>query len=291
MFKQVLIATDGSPAALLAARVGGELCSPTGSVRLVHVTSGLRDLAAMGFDSASNVIGGAMGDLRERVQLEESGEAARLLEQSRAAIPAGPSVETHERTGRPAAVILEEAERSDVDTVVLGSRGRGALARALFGSVADAVARGTTRPVLIARNLVARKILVALDGSEPSLRAAQAAALVAQRLGGEIRLLTVADVPVKEADREFIVSSVRTSSQPLVTHVRTAIAALAPGVKVEERFVLNEAAVGILEEAVRVGAELIVLGRRGWTNNARLPLGTVAQRVMTHADASVLVVP
>jgi nucleotide-binding universal stress UspA family protein len=255
------------------------------------VTTGLRDLAAMGFDVASNVIAGAMGDLREQVQLSESAEATRLLEQAKAAVPSGVKVETVDRTGRPAAIILDEVEHPEIDTIVLGSRGRGSIARAFFGSVADAVARGSTKPILIARRLVSGPILVALDGSDPSLRAANAAALLAKKLGVGMTLLTVADVPIDDPEGARLAESVRSSTVPFVAQVRKDISQIAPDVVVADRVVVNEAATGILEETGRLGATLIVLGRSGWTRNARLPLGTVVQRVMTHSESSVLVIP
>jgi len=47
--------------------------------------------------------------------------------------------------------ILAAAERLDADTIVVGSHGRSGFKRALVGSVAEAVARQSRRPVLIAR--------------------------------------------------------------------------------------------------------------------------------------------
>jgi nucleotide-binding universal stress UspA family protein len=47
--------------------------------------------------------------------------------------------------------ILQAAERLDVDVVALASHGRSGLKRAVLGSVAEDVARRSTRPVLIAR--------------------------------------------------------------------------------------------------------------------------------------------
>ena len=51
----------------------------------------------------------------------------------------GPTVET----------ILTERERLQADTIVLGSHGRGALFRALLGSVSEGVVRATPCPVLV----------------------------------------------------------------------------------------------------------------------------------------------
>jgi nucleotide-binding universal stress UspA family protein len=51
--------------------------------------------------------------------------------------------------GRPAETIVAAAERLNVDAINLGSHGRGAVARAVLGSVAEAVVRNARRPVLV----------------------------------------------------------------------------------------------------------------------------------------------
>jgi nucleotide-binding universal stress UspA family protein len=53
--------------------------------------------------------------------------------------------------GKVAETILQAAERLNVDAISLASRGRGGLARALLGSVAEDVVRRSTRPVLVVR--------------------------------------------------------------------------------------------------------------------------------------------
>ena len=45
--------------------------------------------------------------------------------------------------------ILNEASKHDVDMIVLGSHGRGAVYRALVGSVSEGVLRKSARPVLV----------------------------------------------------------------------------------------------------------------------------------------------
>lgn len=45
--------------------------------------------------------------------------------------------------------ILAEAERLGADLIVMGSHGRGALSRALLGSVSEGVVRGAHRPITI----------------------------------------------------------------------------------------------------------------------------------------------
>jgi nucleotide-binding universal stress UspA family protein len=52
----------------------------------------------------------------------------------------------------PAHEILEAACRIDADLIVVGSRGRGAIAGAILGSVSRAVVRHADRPVLVAKH-------------------------------------------------------------------------------------------------------------------------------------------
>jgi nucleotide-binding universal stress UspA family protein len=51
--------------------------------------------------------------------------------------------------GSPAEEIARRAERGDIDMVVVGSRGKGAAARLLLGSVADRLVRVSPKPVLV----------------------------------------------------------------------------------------------------------------------------------------------
>jgi nucleotide-binding universal stress UspA family protein len=53
--------------------------------------------------------------------------------------------------GRPSERIVELARNRDVDLIVVGSRGRGALAAAVLGSVSDSILQHADRPVLIVR--------------------------------------------------------------------------------------------------------------------------------------------
>ena len=51
--------------------------------------------------------------------------------------------------GKPAETIVAAAERLNVDAISLGSHGRSGVARAVIGSVAEAVVCGARRPVLV----------------------------------------------------------------------------------------------------------------------------------------------
>jgi nucleotide-binding universal stress UspA family protein len=79
------------------------------------------------------------------VHAEELLEARRLLRE------AGIEATLIEPGGDPARTIERVAEERDYDTIVIGSRGLGAVARALQGSVSEHVAANAHATVVVAR--------------------------------------------------------------------------------------------------------------------------------------------
>ena len=63
----------------------------------------------------------------------------------------GTVAQTHLRVGAAAKEIVELAEEIGAGLIVVGSRGRGGIRRALMGSVSDSVLRHAHCPVLITR--------------------------------------------------------------------------------------------------------------------------------------------
>ncbi len=61
------------------------------------------------------------------------------------------TVETAVETGAPAETIVQDAERSASDLIVVGARGAGTLTRLLLGSVSESVLRHAVCPVLVVR--------------------------------------------------------------------------------------------------------------------------------------------
>jgi nucleotide-binding universal stress UspA family protein len=55
------------------------------------------------------------------------------------------------RAGNPAQVVIETAEAGGFDLILIGTRGRHAIERFLFGSTAERVAWHATTPVLLVR--------------------------------------------------------------------------------------------------------------------------------------------
>ena len=63
----------------------------------------------------------------------------------------GLAVEREIEVGKPIRAIVEYAEDSDVDQIVMGSHGRSGVTRILLGSVAEAVVRRSPVPVTVVR--------------------------------------------------------------------------------------------------------------------------------------------
>jgi nucleotide-binding universal stress UspA family protein len=85
-------------------------------------------------------------------------ERARLAEELRALVPPEATelgITTRVTIvdgGKPAEAIVQASERLAVDVIVMASRGRGGLARAVLGSVANEVVQRARRPVFIVRS-------------------------------------------------------------------------------------------------------------------------------------------
>lgn len=148
--RRILIATDGSAAAREAVAFGVELAAEReAELTFVHVVPALDILRATGFG-----VGGAFPrepSERERALLAEAAEVAARQ---------GLGATTVLLTGHTVDEIVAYADSHDVDLIVLGSRGRGALAGALLGSVSRDVLGESKRPVLIVRSELAQRASV-----------------------------------------------------------------------------------------------------------------------------------
>jgi len=141
---KILLATDGSKDATLAARTAVDLADKTGSelhVAFVLRTQDAPDYGTMGFDT----------DKPHEEEIKHMGQ--RLLdEQVRRIREAGGTVAgAHFRKGRPDEEIVAVGEDVGAGLIVLGSRGLGGLKRALMGSISDSVVRHAHCPVMVVR--------------------------------------------------------------------------------------------------------------------------------------------
>lgn len=137
--KQIVVGYDGSENARRALERAAELAGPETTVTVVAAVDVHRPVAGRG-------PGVAPLDPKEVAERERAlREAVDLLrERGVAAVPV-------EGIGEPAKAIVETASEVGADLVVVGTRGRGALARLALGSVSTAVAHDAPCDVLVVR--------------------------------------------------------------------------------------------------------------------------------------------
>src|SRR6476620_11033527 len=88
----------------------------------------------------------------ERLLSTELGRARATIDAATSkALQIGVDVQSEILAGDPVDEILSFADNDGADLIVMGSRGRGALAGALLGSVSSGVAQHASVPVLIAK--------------------------------------------------------------------------------------------------------------------------------------------
>jgi nucleotide-binding universal stress UspA family protein len=135
----ILLATDGSPDSALAAQSAVELCERTGSeLHVVHVGEYLPTFYAYTEEEPTELQHNAQQLLEEQTQrIEAAG---------------GQVAQAHLLLGRPAEQIVNLSEELGVGVIVLGSRGLGALRRAVLGSVSESVVRHAHCPVFVVRS-------------------------------------------------------------------------------------------------------------------------------------------
>jgi nucleotide-binding universal stress UspA family protein len=142
---KILLATDGSEEARLAAQAAAELSKDTGSeVHVAYVVPSPRELRGHHYYSK---------EVMRSVIEQAEGEARSFLEEQAKQIGAsgGKVAETHLETGDPDKEIVRLSEELGVGTIVIGSRGLGAIKRALMGGVSESVVRHAHCPVFVVR--------------------------------------------------------------------------------------------------------------------------------------------
>jgi nucleotide-binding universal stress UspA family protein len=239
--------------------------------------------------------------------IQPSEEDFALVDESRAYLTCitsdltarGHAVKTITKWGHPERCILEELGTQRADLVVMGTHGRSAPGRWLYGSVADAVLRASPVPVIVVPPRAGvpirlERILVALDGS-PLAEASLAPAVdLARAYAAELVLLEVVPMPPyalydegaalaafdpgKEIDEsESYLDGVARRLQEYGIYART-------------RVELAKPEVSIAEIAAQEKAGLIAMATHGRSGLARLVLGSVATGTLQRTSVPLLLV-
>ena len=212
-------------------------------------------------------------------------------------------------TGEPAQALVEHAAEWGASLVVMSTHGRGPLARAWLGSVADHFIRNVTVPVLLVRPRddkpsagavrLEGQYLVPLDGSALAEEALEPAAELARLFGAELTLLTVlvpfasaAAGPLAFPDQYDgrIADLGRIEAEAYLDRQVKRLGL--EGVRASGSVLTSESVAGPIID--RAGAEqirLVGLATHGRGGLRRFTLGSVTDKVVRGVDRPVLVCP
>ena len=299
--RRILVPLDGSrlaewslpPAVSLALRLGARLA-------LLHVTERDAPATVHGERHLSNV-----------------GESDRYLAEVAAkCAAAGVETETHVHPnpeGNVPQSIVAHAANLDADLIVLATHGAGGARRALFGSVAQQVLRRGNRPVFLARppesgaappvgrnGWTLGRLLVPLDGESDAEAALPFAATLARAYQAEIGVVRV--VPTLSTitgERASAAKLVPTAAAAQLDYEETeaqrylrTVAELMQAVDIGVSWTVTrgDAAQGVVDEAARFRADLLIMASHGRTGLDAVFTGSVASKVVGRYAGPVLLV-
>jgi nucleotide-binding universal stress UspA family protein len=152
---KILLATDGSSEAELATQTAVDLARMSDSELHVVYVEDYSSIALL-YPEATDPEGVEMADpiLEEDLERGSEQRSRELLdaEVERVRSAGGTVAEAHLIMGEVAREIVHLAEDLRAGLIVMGSRGRGGIRRALMGSVSDSVVRHAHCPVMVVRH-------------------------------------------------------------------------------------------------------------------------------------------
>ncbi len=138
-----------------------------------------------------------------------------------------------------------------------------------------------------------KRILVAVDDSEPSLRAARLAADIAVRFGAKLTLVhVVPPMPYALEGYGVDTAAIDDADRKAATAVLTKIGATLqePGIEIDHAVLWGPPAELLADLANAPDVGMIVIGSRGRNGAARVLLGSTSDRLVHIAAKPVLVV-
>jgi nucleotide-binding universal stress UspA family protein len=219
---------------------------------------------------------------------EIEGKARRTLQATGAS-----ELTIERRTGGLVSTLASAATGASM--LVLGSRGHSRVGEVILGSVSQTSARRARCPVVVVRETRAansNRIVVGVDGSEPSSRALDFAAAQATATGQTLVLLRAwkpLTIPVDEhGDVPASMSSTLLEEEEALDKAAAEARARFPEAEIEAEFIATGAAQALVDASST--ATLVVVGSRGHSAVTETVLGSVSHHVLHRAHCPVAVV-
>ena len=281
MYNRILVPTDGSEAATAAVEAASTLARRfDAQLHGIHVVDSTSTLAGADDTTGELVSRGqeALATVDERVSDAGIDATTTLIEESTP----------------PHRAILNYIDDHDIDLVVMGTRGRTGIGRAILGSVTENTLRRAPVPVMTIQEETVvespfESILVPFDGSASARAAADHAIEVALATDATLYFVHVVHPGVVAGDvnaRMILEALEEAGERALETVIEEAASA---GVETGDAPVLvgkpHREIVGFADER---DIDCIVMGTHGRTGLGRLFIGSVAERVIRQTDVPVI---
>lgn len=189
-------------------------------------------------------------------------------------------------------VLIHRSETAQ--QIVLGSRGMGAIARTLVGSVSSGVSRHAKCPVAVIKDdgveaVLGRtgNVLVGVDGSEAGRPAVAAAFEEASARGVELVALHAWTDGSQFRFPDMSFPSVAAEEAAVLSEALAGFAENFPDVTVRRILVRDRPGHNMLEESAK--AQLVVVGSRGRGGFAGLLLGSTSQALLHSVECPILI--
>lgn len=145
MSELVLLCTDGSELAVASLRRGLAVLGPASRVVIATVIELTSPMEIVGTGLAGGVVSPEQA-VRDDEAFRDMGEEIVARTRDELGLP---DAELAVEDGAPGPVLVDLATKLDASVVVIGTRGRGGLRRAMLGSVSDHVVRNAPCPVMV----------------------------------------------------------------------------------------------------------------------------------------------
>jgi nucleotide-binding universal stress UspA family protein len=277
MYKNILLCTDGSPAADIAAEYAVWFAKKLHArIQALYITD-IRILEGPLLSDLSGALGAqpysALLPQLQEVQRQKA-EAILAAAKKRCEDARVPCETAHE-TGALVQVMLDHEKGADL--VVLGQRGEHTeWSGGMLGSSVERMVRASIKPCLVTPEKFqpTKHMLLAYDGSIESNKALQAGMDLAVALDTEVTIVTVCQRENEDAASKVL----KEAQQQALDHK------LKPGAQLLHGNPETE----ILSQCDKTGASLIVMGAYGHTRIRELILGSTTSHVLRKATVPVL---
>ena len=200
--------------------------------------------------------------------------------------------------GPIAPTIVQQAQRSKADLILVGSRGLSDIKGFLLGSTSRRVASMAPCSVLVVKEPLSAfsRVTLAVDDSKPSRLAAQFLRSEILPDSATVTILSSAESPVSDlAARYLSGSQLSDLMQPVLERTTRLVNSfrddfIKEGLTATTKVQMDHVIDTIIKHVESDHTNLLVAGSRRLSKSERLHLGSVSETLLRHAPCSVLVV-